>query len=106
NATFPGCARGRNPGGKPSGVTTGKTRTIQNTLARLGMQASPAQVVAGLAGFGIDVSEGLVRQVKLKTLKAAAQVERQRVKIPKAQRPQVRRPGVKPVKATRPRHRL
>jgi hypothetical protein len=69
-----------------------KARAIQNALARLGMQASPAQVVAALAGFGIDVNERLVRQVKVDMLKEAAQVERQRVKAPKAARPQVRRP--------------
>jgi hypothetical protein len=74
------------------GQGIGKTRAIQNALARLGMQASPKQVVAAVAEFGIDVSEGLVRQVKLRTLKEAAQVERQRVKAPKAERPQVRRP--------------
>jgi hypothetical protein len=68
------------------------TRAIQNTLARLGMQASSEQVVAALAGFGIDVSEGLVRQVKLKTLNEAAQVKRQRVKALKAEPPQVLRP--------------
>jgi len=69
-----------------------RTRAIQNTLARLGMQASPKQVVAALGEFGIDVNEGLVRQVKLKTLKEAAQVERQQVRTPQVERPQVRCP--------------
>jgi hypothetical protein len=50
---------------KRRGPGTSKTRAIQNTLARLGMQASPEQVVAVLAEFGIDVTEALVRQVKM-----------------------------------------
>jgi hypothetical protein len=69
-----------------------KTRAIQNALARLGMQARPAQVVAALADIGIVVNEVLVRQVRVELLKQAAKVERQRVKTPEAQRPQVRRP--------------
>ena len=63
-----------------------------NALARLGMQASPSQVVAALAEFGIDVTDTQVRQVKLDMLKQAAKSERQRVKVPKIERPQVRRP--------------
>ena len=64
----------------------------QNTLARLGMQASPKQVVAFLASFGIDVNEGLVRQVKVDMLKQAAKSERQRVKAATVEQSQVRRP--------------
>jgi hypothetical protein len=77
---------------KRRGPGTSKTRAIQNALDRLGMQASPQQVVAALAEFGIDVNGGLVRQVKLEMLKQAAKVERQQVKGLKAERPQVRRP--------------
>ena len=69
-----------------------RTRAVQNTLARLGMQASPAQVVAALAEFGIDVDEGLVRHVKVDMLKQAARIERQQVRTPQVERPQVRRP--------------
>ena len=69
-----------------------KTTAIQNTLARLGMQASPKQVVAFLASFGIDVNEALVRQVKMDMLKQAAKVERQQVRTPQVERSQVRRP--------------
>jgi hypothetical protein len=68
------------------------TRAIRNAVARLGMQASPKQIVAFLANFGIDVNEALVRQVKLDLLKQAARVERQRVKAPNIIRPTVRRP--------------
>jgi hypothetical protein len=69
-----------------------RTRDIQNALARLGMQASPQQVVGALAAFGIDVNEGLVRQVKVEMLKRAAKVERQQVRASTAKRPQVRHP--------------
>ena len=78
--------------GKRRGHGTSRSRAIQNAVARLGMQASPKQVVAALAEFGIDVSEGLVRRVKVEMLKQAAKVERQQVQIPKTQRPQVRNP--------------
>ena len=69
-----------------------RTRAIQNALARLGMQARPAQVVAALADIGIVVNEALVRQVRVKMLKQAAKVERQQVRTPQIERPQVRRP--------------
>jgi hypothetical protein len=68
-----------------------RTRAIRNALARLGMQASPKQIVSFLANVGIDVSERLVRQVKVDMLKQAAKVERQQVRTPKVER-QVRRP--------------
>ena len=74
------------------GRTISKAKAVQNTLTRLGMQASPTQVVAALADFGIIVSEGLVRRVKVEMLKEAAYVERLRVKVPKAERPKVRHP--------------
>lgn len=77
---------------KRRGPGTSKTRAIQNALARLGMQASPEQVVAVLAGFGIVVNEALVRRVKVEMLKKAAKVERHQVRTPQVERPQVRRP--------------
>ena len=73
-----------------------RTRAIQNALARLGMQARPAQVVAALADIGIVVNEALVRQVRVKILKQAAKVERQQVRTPHIERPQVRRPPKRP----------
>jgi hypothetical protein len=78
--------------GKRRGHGTSKRRVIQNALARLGMQASPKQVVAALAEFGIDVTETLVRQVKVQMLKRVAKVERQQVEGSTAERPQVRHP--------------
>ena len=73
-----------------------RTRAIQNALARLGMQARPAQVVAALADIGIVVNEALVRQVRVKILKQAAKVERQQVRTPQIERPQVRCPPKRP----------
>jgi hypothetical protein len=77
-------------------------RAIQNALARLGIQASPTQVVALVARFGIAVTEALVRQVKVQMLKTVARVKRQQVQIPRTGRPQVRRPAKVP---PRRRHR-
>ena len=74
------------------GRSVSKTKAIQNTLARLGMQARTKEVVAALANFGIDVSEALVQRVKLEMLKETAKAERQRVKVPSAARRTVRRP--------------
>ena len=70
-----------------------RTRAIQNALARLGMHASPKQVVAFLANVGIDVNDGLVRQVKIDMLKQAAKSERQRVRTTQIGQPQVRCPA-------------
>jgi hypothetical protein len=69
-----------------------RTRAIHSTLARLGMQARPAQVVAALADLGIVVNEALVRQVKVEMLKQAAKSKQQQVRTPQVERPQARRP--------------
>ena len=61
--------------GKQRGQGTSKTRAIHNALARLGMQASAQQVVAALAGFGIDVTDAQVGQVKVEMVKQAAKAE-------------------------------
>jgi hypothetical protein len=45
-------------------MTANKQRAIKNTLARLGMHATPKQVVAELQRFGIEVSEEFVSRVK------------------------------------------
>ena len=70
----------------------GKKRAVQNTLGRLGMQASNREVVAALAEVGVGVTEGLVRQVRVELLKEAARVERRRARLPatphRLQRPQ------------------
>jgi hypothetical protein len=84
---------------KRRGAGTSRARAIRNTLARLGMQASPKQVVATLAGCGIEVDEALVRRVKIEMLKEAAQVDRHQRKAPPAERPKAQRPPKVP-----PRH--
>ena len=71
----------------------GRRRAIQQTLGRLGMQASNQEVVAALAECGIGVTEGLVRQVKVEILKETAKVERQKITVPdRFQRRQMRLP--------------
>jgi hypothetical protein len=57
------------------------------------MQASNQEVIAALAEFGISVTEGLVRQVKVEMLKETAKCERQKVVDPgRFQRRQMRLP--------------
>ncbi len=56
------------------------------------MQASLKQIIAFLASFGIDVSEVLVRRVKMEMLKEKAKSEWLGVKVPNTARPTVRRP--------------
>jgi hypothetical protein len=78
------------------GDPVSKKRAIQNTLGRLGMQASNHEVVATLAEVGIDVTEGLIRQVRVEMLKEAAKAERQRARLAatlhRLRRPQKMRP--------------
>ena len=46
-----------------------KRRAIQNALGQLGWQARGKDVIALLATYGIEVSEGLVSKVKIESLK-------------------------------------
>ena len=52
-----------------------KSRAVEDALRRLGLQASAKDVVAELAAYGIDVSEGLVQAAKVKMLKDAGGVK-------------------------------
>jgi hypothetical protein len=45
------------------GHNANKKRAVRAALARLGMQARPAEVVAALASWGVTVSEAMVRAV-------------------------------------------
>jgi len=58
--------------GRRADVRTGKRRAIRDALARLGIHASPAQVMRDLANRGTDVSEDLVRAVRLELQKDGA----------------------------------
>ncbi len=70
-----------------------RKRAIQEALGRLGMQAGNREVVALLAEWGIGVTEGLVRQVKVEILKGMARAERQKAPAPdRCRRPPVRLP--------------
>jgi len=55
---------------------TSKRRAVQNALGQLGWQASGKEVVALLATYGINVSEGLVSKVKVQSLKKSDEVKR------------------------------
>jgi hypothetical protein len=56
----------------------GKKRAIRAALARLGLQARPAEVVAYLRGLGVEVSEEAVRAVGFDLLREASRAERRR----------------------------
>jgi hypothetical protein len=51
--------------------STGKKQAIKNTLARLGLHATPKAVVHALGQQGVKVSEELVRQVRVEMMKEA-----------------------------------
>jgi hypothetical protein len=46
-----------------------KRRAVQEALGQLGGQASSRDVIAFLAGYGIQVSQGLVGRLKVAALK-------------------------------------
>jgi len=61
-----------------------KSRAVENALRRLGLQASAKDVVAELAAYGIDVSEGLVQVAKVKILKDTGEVKRRLANVQQA----------------------
>lgn len=54
---------------------TSKRRAIETALGQLGWHASGKDVVALLASFGIEISEGLVSKVRIESLKRAEEVK-------------------------------
>jgi hypothetical protein len=75
------------------GHNANKRRAVRAALARLGLQARPAEVVAALAGWGVSVTAALVRAVAFEVRRAAARAEQRRVRAclpcftPTARRP-------------------
>lgn len=63
-------------------MTTNKRNSIRTTLARLGMHATPEQVVEALHDLGIEVSERFVTQVKTQMMRDEAKATRERSKRP------------------------
>jgi hypothetical protein len=63
-------------------VTVNKRRAIRNTLARLGMQARPDQVVEALENYGIEVSHRFVSRVKIQILQDESKAARERAERP------------------------
>ena len=53
-----------------------KRKAVQNALGRLGWHVKGTDMVAVLANFGIEVSEGLVSRVKIDGLKHSSEVKR------------------------------
>jgi hypothetical protein len=60
----------------------GQVRAVRDALSRLGMQARDEAVVAALAGRGVTVSRGFVRQVRFALLKAATDARGPRAPAP------------------------
>jgi len=58
-----------------------RKKAIQAALRQLGWQASAKDVVAHLARYGINVSEGLVSKVKIESLKRSDEVKRHEEKL-------------------------
>jgi hypothetical protein len=58
-----------------------KRRAIQNALGQLGWQARGKDVIALLADFGIEVSEGLVSRVRIDGLKKADELKVKQARI-------------------------
>jgi hypothetical protein len=73
-----------------------KTRAVLTVLGRLGFHAKPADVVAELAKYGIEVSAGLVQKVKIELVKDTSGIRRQKVKLALA----VPHPKVRAVRKT------
>jgi len=75
---------------------TSKRRAIQNALGQLGWHASGKDVVALLASYRIEVSEGLVSKVRVESLKKSEEVKRQKAKMQQTGR-QAKTPVVRKV---------
>ena len=61
-----------------------KRRAIQTALGYSGWRASGKDVLALLASYGVDVSEGLVSKVRVESLKRSDEVKRQEERVKKA----------------------
>ena len=75
----------------PKSHRTSKTKAIQNAFGQLGWHANAKDVVALLANYGVEVTEGLVGKIKGESLKDSTSVKR---RMENAQ--QVRQPPVIP----------
>lgn len=73
----------------PKSRHTSKTKAIQNALGQLGWHANAKDVVAMLAEYGIEVSEGLVSKVKVEGLKGSTGLKRRTTKAQQVQQPPV-----------------
>ena len=60
---------------------TSKRRAIQNAFGQMGWQAHSKDVIALLASFGVEVSEGLVSRVRVESLKKSDESKMKQAKI-------------------------
>lgn len=58
-----------------------KRRAIQNALGQLGWQSRGKDVIALLANYGIEVSEGLVSRVRVESLKKLDEAKMRQARI-------------------------
>ena len=58
-----------------------KRRAIENALGQLGWQARSKDVIALLADYGIEVSEGLVSRVRVENLKKSDESKMKQAKL-------------------------
>ena len=73
----------------PKSRRTSKTKAIQNALGQLGWHANAKDIVALLASYGIEVSEGLVSKAKVEGLKDSTSVKWRMEKAQQVQQPPV-----------------
>ena len=65
---------------------TSKSAAIRTALDQLGWHANAKDVAALLANYGNDVDEGLVRKVKLESLKGSSEVRSQKALVKQRQK--------------------
>ena len=58
-----------------------KRRAVQSALGQLGWQARGKDVIALLADYGIEVSEGLISRVRVESLKKSDELKMRQAKI-------------------------
>jgi len=77
----------------------GNRRAIRDSFGRLGMHASPAEVVRELTGRGIAVSKDLVQAVRLELLKEGVRLHHEQAARRRGRQPH--RPQKRPPRQVR-----
>jgi hypothetical protein len=66
---------------KPKHHRPSKRRAVENALGQLAWQARSKDVIALLADYGVEVSEGLVSRVKVASLKKSDELKVKQARI-------------------------